>query len=159
MTTARWDALAQGQGCWMDTPRPDAPDHWDLVETLSISSLYLPQSQPYRGQCVLVFDRRHATRIDELSRDEWMAFAADLYAAERAIVSVVRPDHVNLELLGNVVPHLHWHVVPRFRSDSRWGMPIWTTPLSEMPDVRLEASDRQTLLAGLGAALGRNASA
>jgi diadenosine tetraphosphate (Ap4A) HIT family hydrolase len=141
----------------MDAPRPDAPDHWDLVQTLSISSLYLPKSQPYRGQCVLVFDRRHATRIDELSRGEWVAFAADLYAAAQAIVRTVTPDHVNLELLGNVVPHLHWHIVPRYKSDPRWGMPIWTTPLAEMPDVTLEGSDRQTLLAGLRAAVGRTA--
>src|SRR5215213_1940317 len=108
MATTDWDALARGEGCWMDAPRPESSEYWDLVKTLTISSLYLPKSQPYRGQCVLMFDARHATRLDELSMEEWAAFAADLHAAQHAIVRAVTPDHMNVELLGNVVPHLHW---------------------------------------------------
>ena len=68
-------------------------------------------------------------------------------------MSVMRPDHINVESLGNVVPHLHWHIVPRYVGDPRWGMPIWTTPLSAMPDTRLEASDRGMLLRELREAL------
>jgi diadenosine tetraphosphate (Ap4A) HIT family hydrolase len=60
---------------------------------------------------------------------------------------------VNIESLGNVVPHLHWHIIPRYVGDSRWGMPIWTTPLSAMPDRRLEADDRASLLGLLREAL------
>ena len=59
----------------------------------------------------------------------------------------------NDHLLGNVVPHLHWHIIPRYRTDPRWGQPIWQTPLSLMPDTRLEPSDRQALLAALRRAL------
>jgi diadenosine tetraphosphate (Ap4A) HIT family hydrolase len=71
-------------------------------------------------------------------------------------VSVTQPDHINVESLGNVVPHLHWHIIPRYVDDPRWGMPIWTTPLSAMPDARLETSDRETLLRRLrGALIGR----
>ena len=52
----------------------------------------------------------------------------------------MRPDHVNVESLGNVVPHLHWHIIPRYVGDARWGMPIWTTRSSAMPDHRLDAT-------------------
>jgi len=98
-------------------------------------------------------DLRHAARPDQLTAAEWAAFCADLYIAQNAVMSVTRPDHINVESLGNVVPHLHWHIVPRYVGDPRWGMPIWTTPLSAMPDTRLEASDRGMLLRELREAL------
>jgi diadenosine tetraphosphate (Ap4A) HIT family hydrolase len=137
----------------MDAPRPISNDFWDLVATLSVSSLYLAKNQTYRGQCSLIFDVRHAARPDQLTSAEWTAFSADLYAAVAAVVAILSPDHVNVESLGNVVPHLHWHIIPRYVGDPRWGMPIWTTPLSAMPDMRLEASDRELLLRHLREAL------
>jgi diadenosine tetraphosphate (Ap4A) HIT family hydrolase len=150
---AQWQLLVGGAGCQMDAPRPAANDFWDLVAPLSVSSLYLAKNQTYRGQCSLIFDLRHAARPDQLSADEWRAFCADLFAAQRAVVTVTRPDHVNTESLGNVVPHLHWHIIPRYLDDPRWGMPIWTTPLSAMPDTRLDAGERKALLEQLRAAL------
>jgi diadenosine tetraphosphate (Ap4A) HIT family hydrolase len=150
---SQWQLLVGGAGCQMDAPRAAANDFWDLVAPLSVSSLYLAKNQTYRGQCSLIFDLRHAARPDQLSAGEWMAFCADLYAAQRAVVTVTRPDHVNVESLGNVVPHLHWHIIPRYVGDARWGMPIWTTPLSAMPDTRLETGDREALLEQLLAAL------
>jgi diadenosine tetraphosphate (Ap4A) HIT family hydrolase len=158
MDKTQWHALASGTGCQMDKPRPANSEFWDLVAPLSVSSLYLAKNQTYRGQCTLVFDLRHAARPDELSTEEWLAFCADLYAAQRAVVTVTTPDHINIESLGNVVPHLHWHIIPRYVGDARWGMPIWTTPLSAMTDVRLDAADRAALLEQLQAALPRPAS-
>ncbi|HEY6507358.1 MAG TPA: HIT family protein, partial [Vicinamibacterales bacterium] len=132
-----WATRVSGVGCWLCAPRPASNDHWDLVAALSASSLYLAKNQTYRGQCQLVFDRRHAARLDQLTAGEYAAFSGDLFAAQNAVVRTVRPDHVNIESLGNVVPHLHWHIVPRYVGDARWGMPIWTTPLDAMPDRRL----------------------
>src|SRR3954469_4484732 len=155
MTSTAWQALQAGTGCPMEAPRPATNDHWDIVGTLSISTLYLATNQTYRGHCQLIFDRRHACRTDQLTREEWASFSDDLFRAQHAILEVTRPDHLNVELLGNVVPHLHWHVIPRYFSDPRWGMPIWTTPLSVMPDTRLDAPERATLIAALRAALPR----
>jgi diadenosine tetraphosphate (Ap4A) HIT family hydrolase len=151
-----WEALVNGAGCQMDAPRPASNEHADLVAPLSVSSLYLSKNQTYRGQCALIFDLRHAARPDQLTPAEWAAFCADLYRAQDAVVSVTKPDHVNIESLGNVVPHLHWHIIPRYLGDPRWGMPIWTTPLSAMPDRRLNAADVEGLLGELRAALGRD---
>ena len=153
MTATPWQTLRDGNGCPMDAPRAATNEHWDLVSPLSISSLYLAANQTYRGHCQLVFDGRHACRSDELTREEWRAFSDDLFAAQQAIVHATRPDHLNVELLGNVVPHLHWHITPRYFDDPRWGMPIWTTPLSAMPDTRLDAGDRAGLLEAIRAAL------
>jgi len=137
----------------MDAPRSESNDFWDLIAPLSVSSLYLAKNQTYRGQCSLIFNLRHAARPDQLTREEWSAFCADLYTAQNAIFAVTNPDHLNVESLGNVVPHLHWHIIPRYVADPRWGMPIWTTPLSAMLDIRLEPEDRASLLQQLRSAL------
>lgn len=149
MTDAEWRAKVRGAGCPLDAPRAESNAEWDLVAPLSISSLYLAKNQTYRGQCLLIFDPRHAARPDELSAAEWAAFSADLHAATRAVMRAVSPDHVNVASLGNVAPHLHWHVIPRYLGDPRWGAPIWTSAVSDMRDERLSESDRQQLLARL----------
>ena len=141
-----WTARVSGHGCPLCAPRPASNQHWDLVAPLSISSLYLAKNQTYRGQCQLVFDARHASRLDQLTPGEWTAFGTDLFAAQQAVVRALQPDHTNIESLGNVVPHLHWHIIPRYVGDRRWGQPIWTTPLSAMPDHRPGRDDRETLI-------------
>src|SRR4051812_4069123 len=100
--------------CPFDAPRPASNEHWDFIGALSTSSLYLSKNQTYRGYSLLVFDARHVERIDQLSAAEWSAFASDLHVANRAISDVMRPDHMNVEQLGNVIAHLHWHIVPRY---------------------------------------------
>jgi diadenosine tetraphosphate (Ap4A) HIT family hydrolase len=149
MNQPQWDRLVRGEGCPFDAPRAASNEHWDLIAPLAVSSLYLAANQTYRGQCLLVLDLRHATRPDELTREEWVAFCADLHAAELAIVRTVRPDHINVAALGNVVPHLHWHIVPRYIGDPRWGSPIWPTNLDDMPDTRLTGAERVSLVQAL----------
>jgi len=36
-----------------------------------------------------------------------------------------KPTKINLASLGNMVPHLHWHVIARFEGDARWPAPVW----------------------------------
>lgn len=155
MDRAQWERSVSGIGCPMDAPRPDSNEHWDLIAPLSVSSLYLSKDQTYRGRCVLIFDLRHAARPDQLTPAEWGAFCADLYVGQDAVVRVVRPDHVNVESLGNVVPHLHWHILPRTLEDPRWGSPIWLTSLADMREVRLDPREQAELVASLRNALRR----
>jgi diadenosine tetraphosphate (Ap4A) HIT family hydrolase len=153
MENDRWEAFSRGVDCPLDAPRPAANDHWDFVASLDVSSLYLDRNQTYRGHCQLVFDPRHAARPDDLSPDEWAAWCHDLFLAQRAIMRTVRADHINIETLGNLVPHLHWHIVPRYRTDPRWGAPIWPTSLADMKKTLLAADDRAALIQDLRAAL------
>jgi methyltransferase (TIGR00027 family) len=148
-----WAALVAGAGCPLDAPRPSSNEHWDLVGRLTVSSLYLTKNQTYRGQCQLIFDPRHVARIDQLSRAEWSSLAADLFTAQQAVARVVSPDHMNVESLGNVVPHLHWHIIPRYVGDPMWGAPVWRVPLDSMPDTKLPDADRASLITQLQKAL------
>lgn len=126
-----WDELRLGVGC------PLCAGHQDtalrrFVRTLRMSSLYLTRRQTYRGSCALIVEGRHVNSISELTPDEWLQVAQDLRDSERAILRVFMPDHINIECLGNTVPHLNWGLIPRYKNDGRWGQPIWTTARSEM---------------------------
>jgi len=148
-----WVGRVHGQHCPLDAPRPSSNEHWDYIATMAVSSLYLSKNQTYRGQCQLIFDPRHVARLDQLTRDEWSRLAGDLYLAEQAIVRVLRPDHINVESLGNVVPHLHWHIIPRYLDDPSWGAPIWRVPLASMADTRLPDEEREALIGSLRTAI------
>ena len=81
--------------------------------------------------------------------DLHVAFMGDLRLSMSAIRKALLPDHMNVALLGNSCPHLHWSIVPRYRSDSRWGKPIWEdTTLQEMrhrPVTLTEAQYAETI--------------
>jgi diadenosine tetraphosphate (Ap4A) HIT family hydrolase len=126
-----WDELKRGLGCPICTGNRKTDFHW-FVRTLRLSSLYLTRGQTYRGSSVLIVDGRHVNYISELTPDEWSLVAQDLRDAERSVLCVFAPDHMNIECLGNTVPHLHWGLWPRYKNDGRWGQSIWRTTRSEM---------------------------
>lgn len=148
-----WDDLAKGRSCPFDRPRGEPNDYWDSVAELSISTLCLLKNQAYRGQCILIFDARHVTRLDQLDTGEWNSFMGDLNMAIKAIASVCRSDHLNVASEGNVIPHLHWHIVPRYRADPRWGAPITMTTVEEMAQKTLSDQERVTLISEIRAQL------
>jgi diadenosine tetraphosphate (Ap4A) HIT family hydrolase len=51
-----------------------------------------------------------------------------VFAVEAAVREVMHPEKINLASLGNMVPHLHWHVIPRYLDDTHFPAPIWSTP-------------------------------
>ncbi len=152
-----FDRLRSGRGCPLCAPRPAFSEQGYFVHQLATSSLYLTREQTYRGRCLLVYDARHVSRLDELELPEWQLLAQDLWTAERALVAAFAPQHINVESLGNEVPHLHWHLIPRYRDDGRWGGPIWTTDRTQMPHTLLTEDECAVLAQALLARLQRPA--
>lgn len=106
-------------------PHPKDSNDVLWIADLSISTLLLYREQRFRGYCILSFSAWDATSIESLSDSEYSQFMADVRTASKAIRAACNPDHMNYELLGNSNPHLHWHIVPRYKTDPRWGRPIW----------------------------------
>lgn len=124
----------------LDHPRTN--DDVIFIAQLQISTLFLFRDQRFKGYSILSFDPWDATRLEMLSDDEYMAFCADLRHASRTLRDVLQPDHMNYELLGNTNPHLHWHIIPRYKHDPRWGQPIWEGyPRNEFKLNRFTLSD------------------
>ena len=77
---------------------------------------------------VRVILERHATELSDLPEAEFLAFMKVVRAVEAAVREAMQPDKVNVASLGNQTPHLHWHVIPRFRDDRHFPTPIWAAP-------------------------------
>ena len=117
-----------------------------FIAELRVSTLLLFRDQRFRGYSILSFDPWNATSLESLSDDEYTDFCADLRTASTALRKALNPDHMNYELLGNTNPHLHWHIVPRYRSDPRWGRPIWEDyPRNEFNNNRSVLADEEYL--------------
>jgi diadenosine tetraphosphate (Ap4A) HIT family hydrolase len=93
--------------------------------------------------------------MSDLTADERQHLLTIVNAVERAVRATVHPDKINLASLGNVVPHLHWHVIPRWRDDSHFPAPIWAAATRPVP-ARLQP-DGAALAAALSQALGEHA--
>lgn len=122
--SSRWAALMRGEGCPFCEDMADDNDHLHKVADLAVSTLWLEKDQRFRGYCILILNR-HAVELTDLGENEAAAFQADLVRAGRAIQAALRPDKMNYCLLGNTVPHLHWHITPRYVGDPRWNQPHW----------------------------------
>jgi diadenosine tetraphosphate (Ap4A) HIT family hydrolase len=139
--------------CPFDRPRVEPNDYWETVIEMGVSTLCLLKRQATRGHCILIYDPAHVTRPDQLTEDEWALFSRDAHGAVAALMEVFAADHANLECLGNEMPHLHWHVLPRYRSDPRWGGPVWTTTREELPRYEMGRAERTRRIRELRAAL------
>lgn len=71
---------------------------------------------------------RHATELYHLSAAERQRMIEELSSVAQALNVVFRPVKMNYELLGNQVPHIHWHVVPRLAEDPNPRWPVWSLP-------------------------------
>ncbi len=76
-----------------------------------------------RGYTIVIWRGRHVAEPTELTDDEASAYFSEMLSVGRAIEALYRPIKLNFELLGNSLPHLHAHVVPRYRDDGAPGMP------------------------------------
>ncbi len=100
----------------------------------------------------------HVREWSDLPPDARAHLLQVLFLVEQSVRQVLRPHKVNLASLGNVVPHLHWHVIPRFVDDAHFPQPIWGVRQRECPAQvlaqRRVAAARLTTL--LGPALSRS---
>lgn len=71
---------------------------------------------------------RHVAEFSALSPAERSQCMEAVAAIERVLIRCLTPTKVNLASLGNVVPHLHWHVTARFDWDSHYPQSIWSAP-------------------------------
>jgi diadenosine tetraphosphate (Ap4A) HIT family hydrolase len=71
-----------------------------------------------------------------------------VFAVEAALHELMQPDKINLASLGNFTPHVHWHVIPRFRDDAHFPQAVWAPRLRPgTPRVVDAAALRQRLAA------------
>jgi diadenosine tetraphosphate (Ap4A) HIT family hydrolase len=116
---ADWESRKQGQGCV-------------FCADLSANSFYrgrtsealLERKAVAAGHTAVVFRGRHVASLMDLSADELADYWRDIQDVGRLIEQVFNPCHMNYLLLGNTVPHLHVHIVPRYLDDAAPERPL-----------------------------------
>lgn len=107
----------------------------------------------FPGFCRVVW-HAHVAEMSELTTEERQHLIAVVLATETAVREIMHPDKINLASLGNVVPHLHWHVIPRWYDDSHFPAPIWAAASRSVPE-RTQPSNAALTAALLRALEGR----
>jgi diadenosine tetraphosphate (Ap4A) HIT family hydrolase len=73
----------------------------------------------------------HAAEFSDLSAADRLVCMEAVALLEKVLRSELRPDKINLAALGNMVPHLHWHVIARFEGDSHFPASLWAAAVRE----------------------------
>ena len=94
------------------------------------------------GFCRVIWNH-HVAEMSDLSYGEREHLMTLVFAVEEAIRHVMQPDKINIAALGNMVPHIHWHVIPRYKNDAFFPGSAWSARTQEIPKSSLE--DRRAL--------------
>jgi diadenosine tetraphosphate (Ap4A) HIT family hydrolase len=78
----------------------------------------------YPGFCRIIWNA-HAKEMTDLPAADRALLMDAVWRVEEAVREAMQPDKINLASFGNVVPHLHWHVIPRYEDDVHFPNPVW----------------------------------
>ncbi len=107
--------------------------------------LILNRDQFFPGYCLL-FAKQHFTELFQLDKVVRQGMIEELSQVAAALYKLYKPDKINYELLGNMVPHIHWHLIPRFNTEPLWPRPIWSDPHEDLYLTAPEYQNRCDLI-------------
>jgi len=84
------------------------------------------EGEQFPGFCRVIW-HEHVKEMSDLTATDAAHLMQVVLAVERTLRLLLTPDKINLASLGNMVPHVHWHVIPRWQNDSHFPAPIWAT--------------------------------
>lgn len=96
----------------------------ELLWRDDVCRIVLVADADYPGFCRVILDR-HVKEMTDLDAEVRQRLMSAVFAAELAVRRVMQPDKINLASFGNMTPHLHWHVIPRFADDKHFPNSIW----------------------------------
>ena len=106
----------------------------------------------YPGFCRVILNR-HVREMTDLADEEQNEMMRVVFAVEATVRQLLKPDKINLASLGNMTPHVHWHIIPRWQGDRCFPNPIWASVQRDgaLPPVTVDiALLKKGLVARLG---------
>jgi diadenosine tetraphosphate (Ap4A) HIT family hydrolase len=122
--------------------RPEETPHGARIFAGEVSDAYLQRADIQRGYVVVIWRGRHVAEPTDLEPDEAAAYWLEVLRVGRALEAHLEPVKLNYNLLGNSLPHLHTHVLPRYADDPKPGWPF-PFPEDEPPPIEQELYRRE----------------
>ena len=97
------------------------------ITPLNCSTLYLYKEQTYTGRCVVALNE-HKREMYELNKEELASFSRDIARVAYAIKAAFCPDKINYAAFGDMVTHMHFHLVPKYEDGPKWGEAFEISP-------------------------------
>jgi diadenosine tetraphosphate (Ap4A) HIT family hydrolase len=117
--------LKRGEGCPMCEQGRPAETPWGIrFFAGEVADAYLQRERLQRGYTVVIWRGRHVAEPTELTAEEATQYWLELLEVGRRLERVLQPVKLNYDVLGNSLPHLHAHVMPRYSDDPKPGWPF-----------------------------------
>ncbi|RXZ82013.1 HIT family protein [Paenibacillaceae bacterium] len=99
------------------------------VCSLDAADIYLFRDQLHRGRCVVALNK-HYRELHELPEATLRQFMSSVARTAQALQDIFAPDKLNYAIYGDIVDHLHFHLVPKYNEGPDWGQPFQTSSAS-----------------------------
>ena len=103
-------SICQRVALWRDGRNPH------FIHEFEHSVLVVGDHQFHRGYCLLLL-KDHVRELHELEEGVFVALSLELIRAGRAVAETFKPWKMNYSCYGNLDPHIHWHLFPRYESE------------------------------------------
>ncbi len=127
-----------------------AADGGEIIWMGDRARVVLVEHGRFPGFCRVIWND-HVAELTDLDEHDQAWLMRLVARVERIVREVMAPDKVNLAAFGNMVPHLHWHIIPRYRWDAHFPEAIWAAPQRAADPTRI--ADLAGRLPALRAAL------
>jgi diadenosine tetraphosphate (Ap4A) HIT family hydrolase len=114
------------------------PEEGQLIWRGDDCRIILVNDPELPGFCRVIWNQ-HVAEMTDLTYGEREHLMILVFAVEEAVRHVMHPDKINVAALGNMVPHIHWHVIPRYKDDTFFPDSVWSNKINKTPAPALEA--------------------
>jgi diadenosine tetraphosphate (Ap4A) HIT family hydrolase len=114
------------------------PEEGQLIWRGDDCRIILVNDPELPGFCRVIWNQ-HVAEMTDLTYGEREHLMTLVFAVEEAVRYVMHPDKMNVAALGNSVPHIHWHVIPRYKDDAFFPGSVWTNKINKTPALALES--------------------
>ena len=114
------------------------PEEGQLIWRGDDCRIILVNDSELPGFCRVIWNQ-HVAEMTDLTYGEREHLMTLVFAVEEAVRHVMHPDKINVAALGNMVPHIHWHIIPRYKDDAFFPDSAWSNKINTTPATALEA--------------------
>ncbi len=95
-----------------------------FITELNYGYVFLNPNQSYKGRVIYIL-KEHIEDFTEVDNDLFLNFCGEMKQIAKITKQTLQNPLINVAILGNKIKHLHWHIIPRYKYDSRWNGPPW----------------------------------